>query len=116
MLPLTKPARGRAVNSQLDLVAIVELNVIPPGFPTPLTPALLDISQPLKSVSKPSTKWPICQSYPSSAPPMTPLGAVELVPTAAIFEITFGPAAMKAPVGVSVYFELPNAPPTVPPT
>jgi hypothetical protein len=60
--------------------------------------------------------------------PYTPLGAVELVPTAAIFEPgadtnapgavvveVGGTTATKVPDGASLYFELPNAPSTVPP-
>src|ERR1700722_2640467 len=111
MLPLAKPRRGRAVNSQFELTVVVELNDVASGKPVPVTPELADMPQPLKSVSKPSTKWPTCQLYPTSAPPMTPLGAAELVPTAA----RFGATAAKPP-GLSLYFELPNAPPIVPPT
>ena len=134
------------MNSQLELVEVVEVNEVPGHFwfgdlpvglpmhisgacgigfaeyPTPTTPALLDRFRPLKSVSKPKTKWPICQLYPASTPPITPLGAVELVPTAATFcngTATIFPfidsLIAKVPDGVSVYFELPSAPPTVPP-
>jgi hypothetical protein len=53
---------------------------------------------------------------------MTPLGAVELVPTAAIFEPgadtsvpVIGSNDTKLTDGVSLYFELPAAPPIVPP-
>src|SRR6266576_2794500 len=106
MLPLAKPRRGRAVNSQLELTVVVELSV---GNAS-VTPELADMSQPLKSVSKPSRTWPNCQLYPASAPPMTPLGAAELVPTAA----RLGPKAKALP-GVSLYLEFPSAPPIVPP-
>jgi len=51
MLPLAIPIRGRAVNSQFELIEDVAESVVGPKLDTP---ELADRSQPLKSVSKPS--------------------------------------------------------------